>query len=149
MTLTKEGLADYFAPFPSPALDSTGVCSGRSVKEITEYFDKLSNPSSPCSEIVTEMKHKNGSRNFMTMYPKNISSNCVTNQTRSITGCNTTVPKDVILHSIWKDSIINSSLRSRQSVHTADIKRTKIMDSVKSTLKSTVVACVMTLQYFI
>lgn len=120
-------------------------CNGRTVKEMTVYFENMSKLSSNVdldpSKIKTQLTI---TQKPIPMFRKSTIP-CMRSKTPILRNYNS-ARKDLNLHSVWKDSkLYGKSIYSE----TSDVSRSNLMGTLKHTLKSSLLNCVLMLQYIV
>lgn len=121
------------------------ICIGKTVKEMTVYFENISKSSN--IENIDPAKLKTQltiNQNAIPMFRK---SNIPCNRARTpILSNRNSMRKDLNLHSVWKDSMLyGKCIYSKKN----EVSRSNLMDTIKHSLKSSFLNCVLMLQYII
>lgn len=119
--------------------DST--CVGKTVKEMTVYFENMSKSSNIENiDPKTLKKQLTINQSSIPMF-RNSTNLCNGPKIPTLKNRNS-LKKDLNLHSVWKDSKLYS-----KSIYRSEVSRSNLMETIKNTLKSSLLNCMLVLQY--
>lgn len=139
MADTRKKLYNFIAQiqsFNSVAPEKQKSSVGRTVKEMTDYFENMSKPIKEIENL--EARSIKALPITPSLIPIIRNSNILTNTPIMMNR----TPTDLNLHSVWKDSKLYG-----HGFYKSEISRPNIMESIKHSLKSSVWNCVLMMQY--